>query len=183
MYISYFSHFLITVICVSGIIIIIIKKIIIIIIIIIIITKPSSSCNSQNLFPAKERWNVSLEAHTSCPQRSQGSSKLLQSMALFLTLKMSEEWSWLLTSIWSSSSPGGGKNFLFSTSSRPVLGPTQPPFQWVPGTLWPEVKRPGREADHSLPISAKVKKTWIYPSTPPYSYVFTGTTLPLLNSI
>jgi hypothetical protein len=52
-----------------------------------------------------------------------------------------------------SSSPGKVENFLFSTSSRPALGPTQPPFQWVP-----EVKRPGREAVHSHPTSAEVKK-------------------------
>jgi hypothetical protein len=56
-----------------------------------------------------------------------------------------------------SSSPDGGKNFHFSMSSTPALGPTQPPIQWVPG-----VKRPKREADHSLPASAEVKKTWIY---------------------
>jgi hypothetical protein len=39
--------------------------------------------------------------------------------------------------------------FLFSISSRPALGFTQPPIQWVPGALSPGVKRPGREADHS----------------------------------
>jgi hypothetical protein len=48
----------------------------------------------------------------------------------------------------SSSSPGRVKNFLVSTSSRLVLGRTQPPTQWVPGALSPGVKRPGREADH-----------------------------------
>jgi hypothetical protein len=68
-----------------------------------------------------------------------------------------------------SSSPGGGKNFLFSTSSRPVLGLTQPPIQWVLGALSPGVKRPGREADHSPPINAEIKKMWIYTSTPPYA--------------
>jgi hypothetical protein len=56
----------------------------------------------------------------------------------------------------------------FSTSSRPVLGPTQLPIRWVPGALSPGVKSPGREADPSPPTSAEVKKTWIYTSTPPY---------------
>jgi hypothetical protein len=40
-----------------------------------------------------------------------------------------------------SSSPGRVKNFLF-TSSRPVLGPTQPPIQWVLGGLSLAVKQP-----------------------------------------
>jgi hypothetical protein len=48
-----------------------------------------------------------------------------------------------------------------SMSSRPVLGPTQPPIQWVPEALSPGVKRPGRETEHSPPTSAKVKKTLI----------------------
>jgi hypothetical protein len=50
--------------------------------------------------------------------------------------------------------PVGSKIF-FSTSSRPTLGSTQPPTQWVPGALSPGVKRPGREADHSPPDSAE----------------------------
>jgi hypothetical protein len=57
-----------------------------------------------------------------------------------------------------SSSRGRGKIFLLSTSSRPVLGPTQPPIQWVPGGLSSGIKRPGREADHSPPFIAEVKK-------------------------
>jgi hypothetical protein len=48
--------------------------------------------------------------------------------------------------------------FLFTTASRTVLGPTQPPIQWVPGAFTLGVKRPGREADHSLPSSAEVKE-------------------------
>jgi hypothetical protein len=70
-----------------------------------------------------------------------------------------------------SSSPGRIKIFLLFTLARPVLGLTQPPVQWVPGTLSPGVKRPGREAYHSPPTSAEVKKTWIYTSTPPYVFM------------
>jgi hypothetical protein len=69
------------------------------------------------------------------------------------------------------SSTGTVKNVLFSTSSRPALGPTQPPVQWAPGALSPDVKRPGRETDHSPPTSAEVKKMWIYTSTPPYIFM------------
>jgi hypothetical protein len=65
-----------------------------------------------------------------------------------------------------SSSPGRVKNFHFSIASRPALGSTQPPLKWVPG-----VKREGREADHSPPTSAEVKKMWIYTSTPPYVFM------------
>jgi hypothetical protein len=50
-------------------------------------------------------------------------------------------------------------------SSRPALGSTHPPIQWVPGTLSPGVKRPGRGTDHSPPTSAQVKKKWVYTST------------------
>jgi hypothetical protein len=38
-------------------------------------------------------------------------------------------------------------------------GATQPPIQWMPGALSPEVKRPGRETDHSLSAKFEVKKT------------------------
>jgi hypothetical protein len=47
-------------------------------------------------------------------------------------------------------------------------GPTQPSSQGAPGTLSSEVKRPGREADHSAPTSVEVKKICIYTSIPPY---------------
>jgi len=40
--------------------------------------------------------------------------------------------------------------FLFVIASRPALGPTLPPIQWVQEALIPGVKQPGREADHSL---------------------------------
>jgi hypothetical protein len=40
------------------------------------------------------------------------------------------------------------------------------PIQWVPG-----VKRPGREADHSPPASADVKKMLISTYIPPYAFM------------
>jgi len=57
--------------------------------------------------------------------------------------------------------------FLLATASRPTLGPNQPPFQWVPGVLTPEVKWTVREVDHSPPSSADVKNEWSYTSTSP----------------
>jgi hypothetical protein len=61
--------------------------------------------------------------------------------------------------------------------SRIFPSPSRPDPLWGPpnllpngyGALSPGVKRPGCEADHSLPASAKVKKMWIYTSTPPAS--------------
>jgi hypothetical protein len=58
---------------------------------------------------------------------------------------------------------------IFSMSSKTTLRPTQPPIQWVPGALFPGVKRPGREADYSHPTNSEVKKTWLYTSNPPYA--------------
>jgi hypothetical protein len=37
------------------------------------------------------------------------------------------------------------------------MEPTQPLIEWVPGTVYPEVNLPGREAEHSLPYIAEVK--------------------------
>jgi hypothetical protein len=70
------------------------------------------------------------------------------------------------------SSPGGSKNFLFSSSCRPALGSTQPPIRAMDtGGSFPRVKRLEHEADHSPPVSAEVKKIWIYTSTPPYAFL------------
>jgi hypothetical protein len=68
-------------------------------------------------------------------------------------------------------SPGRGRVFLLSTSSRPVLEPTQRPIQWVAGALSPGAKRPGREADHTPPTTAEVKNIWIYTFTPPHVFM------------
>jgi hypothetical protein len=56
--------------------------------------------------------------------------------------------------------------FVFFTVSKPALGPTQPPVQWVPGALSLSVKESGREADHSPPSSAEVN-AWSYTSSTP----------------
>jgi hypothetical protein len=65
------------------------------------------------------------------------------------------------------SSPGRGwEFFLFTTVSRPALGSTQPPIQWVLGALSLGVKLPGRETDHSPPSSAQIKNGWSYTSPP-----------------
>jgi hypothetical protein len=42
-----------------------------------------------------------------------------------------------------SSSAGRLNNFIFSKSSRPTLGSTQPPIQWVPGGSFPGGKAAG----------------------------------------
>jgi hypothetical protein len=46
--------------------------------------------------------------------------------------------------------------FLLPSVSRPALGPTQPPVQWVPGVLSRDKERLGCDADHSLPSSAEI---------------------------
>jgi len=70
------------------------------------------------------------------------------------------------------STPGRCKDFLlFTTASRPVLGPTQPPIEWIPGCLSLGVKRPGHEADYTPPSSAKVKSVWHCSSTLPFIFM------------
>jgi hypothetical protein len=51
------------------------------------------------------------------------------------------------------------------------MSPTQLPLEWVHGDSFPMVKWPGHEADHSIPISAEVKKMWIYTSVPLYVFM------------
>jgi hypothetical protein len=56
-------------------------------------------------------------------------------------------------------------------SSGPALESTQPPTQWVPEIIFPWVNRAGREADHSPPDMAELKKMLIYTSTPTYAFM------------
>jgi hypothetical protein len=65
----------------------------------------------------------------------------------------------------------GQEIFLLPIASKPAVRPTQPPIQWVLGTLVPRVKQPGHEDDHSSSSSAKVKNMWSYISTPPYVFM------------
>jgi hypothetical protein len=61
--------------------------------------------------------------------------------------------------------------FLLTNASRPALGPTQPPIQWVPRALSMGVKRPEREYDHSPPSIADIKNSWSYTSLPQYDFM------------
>ena len=62
--------------------------------------------------------------------------------------------------------------------SRPALGPTQPPLQWVLRMLSLTVMQPQHEADHSHSSSVQVKNEWLYTSPPPYALIAgKGTTL------
>jgi hypothetical protein len=46
------------------------------------------------------------------------------------------------------------------------VGLRWPPVHCIPGVLLPEIKRPGREDDHSPPHRADFKNEWSYISTP-----------------
>jgi hypothetical protein len=70
-----------------------------------------------------------------------------------------------------------GVEVRFPVKSRILSSPYRPDRLWDPPSplsngywrLFPLVKRPGREADHST--RAKVKKTWIYTSIPLYVFM------------
>jgi hypothetical protein len=67
-----------------------------------------------------------------------------------------------------SSISGRGK-IISSTTSKPALGPTQPPTQWAPRALSPGMKRTEGEHIHSRPSSAEVKNGGTMPLLPAIS--------------
>jgi hypothetical protein len=80
-------------------------------------------------------------------------------------------------------SPAGQRNFPLTSVSRPALGPTQPPVQWVPGIL--SLRKIAAGAWHwpLTPIYSRGQE-WVgaIPSLPPSSTVAcSGTALLLLS--
>jgi hypothetical protein len=71
--------------------------------------------------------------------------------------------------------------FLFPRTSRSLMGPTQRPIQSVSTAFSPEVKRPGREADHSPPSSVGVKNEWSCTAAALYIFMPWVGTLPFLK--
>jgi hypothetical protein len=70
-----------------------------------------------------------------------------------------------------SSSPGRAKKILLLHIVQTGSGVHPVSYKMGTGSSFPGVKRQGREADHSPPTSAEVKKMWIYTSTPPYVFM------------
>jgi hypothetical protein len=76
--------------------------------------------------------------------------------------------------------------FPLTSVSRPALGPTQPPVQWVPGVLSRDKARPGRDADHSphLVPRSRMSRSYRPTSSPPSAFrACSGTALPLVMHI
>jgi hypothetical protein len=69
--------------------------------------------------------------------------------------------------------PQRGKDFFFSSPPHPdrLWGPPSHLSNSYRGLLSPEMKRQGREADHSPPSSGEVKNAWSCASPPPYVFM------------
>jgi hypothetical protein len=65
-------------------------------------------------------------------------------------------------------------NIIYFPASRPALGPTQPPIQWVPEALSPGVKGRKHEADHSPRSSAEFKNGGAIPPLPHMSSCYSA---------
>jgi len=60
----------------------------------------------------------------------------------------------------------GKQIFIFSKMSRQAVGPVQPLIQLVPATLFPEVKQPGREAEQTPHLVARLGVSRSIPPDP-----------------
>jgi hypothetical protein len=93
----------------------------------------------------------------------------------------------IVTKLWAGKARNVGVQFLARARDFSVLHSVQTGSRVRPASYsvdivgpFREVKRPGREFDHSTPSSAEIKKEWSYTSTPPYVFMAcTGTNLPL----
>jgi hypothetical protein len=68
----------------------------------------------------------------------------------------------------SSSYSSRARIFLLSKFSEPVMGPTQPPVQWVSGALSAGVNGRGVKLTIHLQLVPWDNNTWICASTPPH---------------
>ena len=73
--------------------------------------------------------------------------------------------------------PARQKYHFFTKSPERALGLTRPRIQWVSRVLSSEIKRPGRETDHT-PSSTDVKNKRSHISVPPYAFKACTRTVP-----
>jgi hypothetical protein len=76
----------------------------------------------------------------------------------------------------------GTRDISFFKTSRPALGPTQFPFQWVPVELPPGLKELDvKPTTHLHPTCAEGKNEWSYTSLPSYALMLCkGINVPFL---
>jgi hypothetical protein len=65
----------------------------------------------------------------------------------------------------------GSRIFYFITMSRDDMKPIQPPVEWVPEVLSPELKWLEHEGDHSAVTSIKIKNVCHYVSLSPFTHI------------
>lgn len=63
------------------------------------------------------------------------------------------------------------KGFLFSTASRPAVGPTHPPIQWIPAAISPEDKAAWTRRSALISIQCRGQQQWIYTFTVLYVFM------------